>query len=227
MSIEGGPAPYQIKTWRTVLKLDAQGCGEMTRECDGIIAPQNVDVLRIPFKAWVQQGDLEERQPRITPLATSAVDPEWQLRKDAGSSVEGWIWFRDLRTHSGETLGFRAIQKMGQAFCASKEELDAAYTDSDFKREYFASTAVVPVDELEIQVEFPANFDQVQKKASPAVFYGSSEELYWGELDRIKESKSFTTSKGVATLRILKPVRGHQYAVAWEPPPKAASTKQP
>ncbi len=219
-SLDGGQASYKIKTWKQSLKLESDGAGTMIRESDGIIAPQQQDTLRIAFKASVETGSPVGLQEPTVEGLDSAVEPEWKLQRLKDATVNGWIWFRDLRTHANERLGFRATHALGRAFTATKEEMEQAYADADFQRELFGVNSTVPVEELLLVVEFPFGFGELDKRnVSPAVFYGGSEELFWGEMDRLKEANGFKISGREARLHVKNPLRGHQYAIAWVPPP--------
>jgi len=214
-------ASYQIGTWKTTLRLENDGTGTMIRESGGIVVPQNKDTLSIPFTAEVGQAVGLLPEPTVDRLSSSPVKPKWRLRRRTGSIIEGWIEFTGLSVHAGASLGFRVSQQLGKGFCTTEEEAAQAYKDSDFKTEYYSIAPLVPTEVLELSVELPTAFTDPYSQSRPAVFYGWSEEIFYGELNRLTAGKCFNVAGHTLTLKVQKPLRGHKYAIAWNPPSAA------
>jgi len=118
-------------------------------------------------------------------------------------------------TANDPPLDFEISTDLSKAVLMSREEVETAYHNDLFKRDYHSMDVEFPVDSLELSVIFPENFP-IQLFAG--VFAGRSEVLHDPEYNRVKGG--FTTNSRGATFKIDGPLVGFRYFIYWTPPPR-------
>ena len=98
----------------------------------------------------------------------------------------------------------------------TREEVEQAYPSGTFRNEYHRCFVEIPLDELEMEIEFPEGYGA---ECFPGVFVGRSETMDDSELHRIKECFQ-RTGRG-AMIRVDGPLLGYSYAIYWISPTKA------
>ena len=101
---------------------------------------------------------------------------------------------------------FDGLHKMTRA------EVKRAYQKDLFRNESSSLEVTVPVDHVELSVQFPAGFEA---DVFPAAFYAKTEVIAYEELARVR--KGFKYEGGKAELAVEKPVLTYVYAIGWMP----------
>jgi hypothetical protein len=214
------PAPYSMRECDMSLELREDGSGILVRRCIDISSHVAAE-CRVPywslatalsggFGGFELKGD-PEPQPGM----------RWELIKKTDQAFECDIVLPPGLFQRNREVGFRVKQESSGSFCTHEEQMAEAFRHQRFKYELFGMAVIVPVQLLVVEVIFPEVYRDVKDRAFGTVFYGDSEHENAEELARIQKQHGFSVNGNTARLRVESPERGHQYAIAWTPPPKA------
>jgi hypothetical protein len=215
--VEVLPAPYAMEEWTATLKLRSDGSGVVERICRGIIA-RTASELRIPYHLKAS-GNIERPVISKEPVPPKGM---WLAPLvDESSEYEGDVVLPVGSAVPPDGASFCLQQKLSASFSVSADQALELFRRSRFKHEYFGTTVTAPAKTVVVTVTFPTEYDSVPGNAFAMAFYGESEIENAEELARIRIKKAFRVDGNVATLNLEDPLRGHHYAVAWDPPPAA------
>jgi hypothetical protein len=215
------PAPFAMAEWTSRIRLKADGSGIVQRICRGVTARVGGEV-RVPYRLGSPTGGTIQKariadDPKPPPGIRLDVFREDRTRYEA-----------DIVLPTGAVLGpagasFCVEQQLLKGFSKDLEEAEEALRTSRYKHEYFGTTVTVPADLVVVSVTFPDEYRHAAARAWPTAFYGESEIENDEELARIRTGGElvFKHEDQTAELRLANPLRGHHYAIAWDPPPKS------
>lgn len=201
-----------VNDFRTL--LDLEGTVEIVRKFGNIkVTEPGTNISYIPGRMRVIPGFLQT-PPELLPDIGYEKALKLEIRKSDRQSCEFTVEIQGgLSTNDPElSFGFRAVAE--GAVVTTKEEMEKQYKNDAFRNEYVSSDIDVPMDVLELCVEFPPSYNV---KCFPAVFIGHSEVMIDRELQRTKDGLMMTETGG-ARFRVENPVLGFRYAIYWIPP---------
>jgi hypothetical protein len=208
------PFPYEIAEFSTRLTLEPDGSALITRDCLGITSSHAVSRLEIPYELTLSQGELGA--VTVEPHRASKLKPAWD-GVVKGAQASGVIRIDGEVSANTGFVGFSVSQRSTRGFLATREEVEANYSESAWPGEYFGSSVFVPVKVLRVTVDFPPEFGDAAHEAEPVVFFGNSEVENEMEGERVDREGSFIAGR-TSTLTIQNPRRGNEYVIAWMPP---------
>lgn len=117
-------------------------------------------------------------------------------------------------------LSYRYRTRVSKGFCMTKEEAAEAYKNALFKNEHAGPLVVEPIDELVLEMRFPAGYNVT---LYPGAFISDREYFHDEEVSRIKDGLTRTERGG--SLKIKNPLLGFHYVLYWTPPSTAEVQK--
>ena len=215
------PAPYTMSEWVSKVRLKTDGSGIVTRICRGVQARVAGEV-RIPYNLASPAGTVGLAEFLKTPASPPGIrlDP----LKSLPNRYEADVVLPAGSVLKPNSASFAIEHPVDRGFSKDREEANENFQTSRFKHEYFGTTVTSPAEHLVVEVTFPDEYPQAAGAAWATAFYGESEIENDEELARIRAGSgrtSFTRSGATAVLRVDAPLRGHHYAIAWDPPPQS------
>lgn len=208
---------YKISSVLSKMRMtNMQGATEVTRTYRGVkVVRSGVTITHIPGRIWVDHptGKITTC-PQLTDtpsLPAKAVELKIVTAEDKECVFN--IEITGGLTNSDPGLDYEFQTTYSKGICVTKEEMEEAYKQADFKKEYHSFDIVSPIDILDLEVAFPEGY---LVQAYPVVFYLNSELIINRELERIKVG--FDKSGTSAKLRVEQPKIGFRYAIYWLPP---------
>ncbi|HEX73922.1 MAG TPA: hypothetical protein G4N93_02075 [Dehalococcoidia bacterium] len=195
---------------------DLEGKTRITREYHGVaVIADEMRLLSFPEEVWVGAPGKIVIEPHPLPQVERP-----NFRKHIGLVPEQFgeqlckfrIEVEGGLTKADGEIAYGIEWTCSRAACMTKEQAVETYAGDVFKKEYFCFDVRFPIDEAEIEIEFP---DGYNVKAFPGVFLAGSETWHDLELQRIKEGIE-PTSRG-ARLKINNPELGYRYLIFWVP----------
>jgi hypothetical protein len=195
---------------------DLEGKARITREYYGVeVIAESIRLPAFPEEVWVAPPGTIVNKPQLLPGLTKA-----NFRKHIGlenEQCEEQVCRFNVEVQGGLTkadgeIDFGFHWTCSKAVCITKEEAAETYTRDIFKKEYHSFDVRFPIDELEIEIEFPKGYNV---RTFPGVFLAGSEIWHDVQLQRIKEGIQ-ETDRG-ARLKIAEPRIGYRYLIFWEP----------
>jgi len=202
-------ASRAVSTWRV---LDTTSTLVRTQRIDNLRADEGVSLSYIRGRSWHSAPGASLRTP---PRLVHVSDfPKQIALENESDSIENCV-YRLLVTGSLDSgdppLSYTVETVYDHAILLSNEAVARAYAGDDFKNDYVAWEAELPVDAIELSVEFPAG---IKAKCYPGVFWGPSEWFFHNqELKRVRDG--FLLCESGARFRIDKPVIGFRYFIYW------------
>lgn len=212
-----GTFGYKISFVSSKMRMtNMQGTTEVTRSYRDVkVVRSGVTITHIPGRVWVEHptGKIATCPQFIgmPSLPAKAVELKIVEAKDKecvfNVEVTGGLTDND----PGFDYEFQTTYSKG--ICVTREEMEEAYKQADFKKEYHSFDVVTPIDILDVEVVFPEGY---RVQAYPVVFYLNSELIINRELERVKAGFDKTATS--AKFRVEQPKIGFRYAIYWLPP---------
>ena len=134
------------------------------------------------------------------------------------------VVIRGSLTQSDPKLDFEYESSIARSFLMTREEVEKAYRNQDFKYEYISLRMEMPTDKACLEISFPNGYPV---ELFPGVFFGESESMHDSELNRVTKAKGFKKTRYGARFTVNKPVVGFNYIIYWVSPTKSELAAKP
>lgn len=195
---------------------DVQGAVELTRICRDVkVVRSGVVITQIPGRVWVVHpaGRITTCPTLIGTPSLPAKAVELKILQENDKECVFNIEVTGGLTDGDPGLDYEFQTICSKGMCVTREEMEDAYRQADFKKEYHSFDVTTPIDILELEAEFPEGY---RVQAYPIVFYLNSELTINRELERVRGG--FNISGTSAKFKIEQPKIGFRYAIYWVPP---------
>jgi hypothetical protein len=209
---------YTGSVTRTMKLIDVNGTVDMRTSYQNLRVLWNgMSIPGILGKAWVDhpKGKIATSTKLINKSAGFTKDVyigDMQVKEDGRSCTFRYVVTGGL-TITDPPLDYEDQTILAHGVCVTREEMEDAYKQDEFKNEYHSYDVIHPMDTLILKVEFPAGY---KVQPFPIVFYINSEFVNNRELERVKDN--FKQLSVGAEFKIDIPRLGFRYAIYWIPP---------
>jgi hypothetical protein len=208
---------YGFKARRSTMRLeiiDLDGTCRLMRRVEGIKVNRGHKLESLPgAHLLVNPSSRFIRYPRLNKSGSRVKSPSLVFQKKESNECIFQIKFEGGLTAKNREAAFGYESKVSRALLMTREEVEEAYKDDLFKKEYYSAEVDTPLDELVVQVQFPRGFDVEPR---PGVFSPRGEVLDEIELRRI--SSGFERNNNTAELLVKDPLVEYTYLIYWLPP---------
>src|ERR1035437_3752998 len=196
--------------------VDLDGSSKTTRKWNGVKVREGVTWSHIHQRIWVgTPGGKSKHAPTLTSHSNFPKDLSLAVLKRTDQECEYQLEITGALSANDPPLDFEVEVEFSKSVLMCREDVEEAYRNDLFKRDYHSMDIEFPIDSLELSVVFPENFP-VQLFAG--VFNGRSEVLHEQEYTRVKGG--FKADSRGATFSIDSPLIGFRYFIYWCPPPR-------
>ena len=189
--------------------LNSEGDVRVTRGWKGIKVSPGVTLAYIPGHFWMgTPGASIKKGPTIIGAAfPKAIRP---VATRQGNNCDYRMEITGSLTSDDPPLDYGLQIEYEKAVLMSRQDVEAAYKDDDFKQDYHSFDVDIPTDRLELEVVFPQG---ISVTTFPGVFYGRSELVHEKEYNRVKHGFEATPRGG--RFIIDGPLVGFRYFIYW------------
>lgn len=198
-----------------MVMANLEGLTEVTREFKGMkVIPSGVTVEYIPGRFWADHPSgrivtgptLENATLAMKDVSLRVVNPS-DKEADYNIEITGGLTDNDAAFDYQVGIVFSA------GMYITREEVEVAYRDAEFKREFHSFDVRFPLNVLELKVVFP---DGYEISCYPMVFHFDSERTIITEVEKL--TSGFTENPNGAKFRVAQPRVGFRYAIFWVSP---------
>lgn len=197
-----------VRSTATIRNL--QGDCLISRHMRGVSANPNFTMTVL--RGSVSTSGAISGSPRLVEVAGLA--PERVGFTGTTKENAGWFEFSfsPALTPADPPFQFTIDSDFTAGFLMMRAAVVQKYQNDAFNEEYYGVRVDIPVDAVEIEVQFPERFDA---EVSAAALRGSTEIKVAEETARV--AKQLVRKGSVATLRVEEPVLSYLYVIHWMP----------
>lgn len=191
--------------------LDVAGNASVSRRWRGIKVQEGHSVSHVSGEFWVTTpGGTISKLPELTGVDGYRKEVSFVPVSRSDNRCRYRVEIAGSLLPSDPPLDFDLEVQYEHCVLMSRKAVDEAYVNEAFKRDYVAFDVEVPIDSLELKIEFPPGTDVT---TYPSVFYGWSEHPHSQELARSKSGFEPLPSGGRFVVR--EPLVGFRYLIYW------------
>lgn len=207
-------APYSLERKSTVITFDETGSGSRRDRYTGVRVTHPVTNLLIPIDNWIDCPGSKLKAP-VVRSDDAALGVRLDGVNHTDGRVRGHVELTGYHSPDSTPVSFEIEVPFEHSFCMTREEVELAYSASEWKTEYASSHAVAPTRTLDVEVRFPESHRSIARPQVVA-FFQRGETVVDSETERLKRNLEF--HNGTARLAVPAPNSRVRYAIAWMPP---------
>lgn len=198
-----------ISSWQIT---DQEGTLHRTQRVEGLKVDDGVSLAYVQghTELWTPGSTVQE-QPHLSETSEFPKTISFVLDQSEIAHLRWRLVVAGSLTQHDPPLDYTIRGAYHRGVLMSNEAVARAYASDEFNNDYFAWDAEVPVETVELAVNFPIS---VFVKCFPGVFWGQSEWFFHDlELSRVRDG--FSKSDHGGRFVIEKPTIGFRYFIYW------------
>jgi hypothetical protein len=202
----------------SITVTDLSGSATVRRKLEGIKVSGPIKIDQIPgsIAPSTRNGRILKHPTLIKKVKfKKPIVITQRVKKDNLSVFD--VVIKGSLTQADPKLDFEYESSMTKAFLMTREDVEKAYRDQNFKYEFVSLKTEMLTDKAELEISFP---DEYPVELRPGVFFGDeSESMHEAELSRVVSG--FKKNGNTARFQINKPLVGFNYIIYWISPRKS------
>ena len=171
-------------------------------------------MLSIPGNAWIATpGGKISQYPQLEQIGNTEKEVHIEYLSRTDKRCDFTIVFDEPLEANDEPFDYAFSVIYSRHTLMHRDNVEEAYKNDAFKKDYCSYESVTPIDELVLEVTFPAGLGFVP---AALVFYGGEGWVHKQELTRVADD--FSKIPNGAVFKIEKPIIGFTYLIWWETP---------